>query len=41
MPKQFEHGLEGEIQSNSKCFSVPKMELDFPNIDWDVRSLGH
>ena len=48
MPKLLEYGPEGEVQEWNvafglvkKSFGIPKMKLDFQNIYWEFRSLGH
>ena len=44
--KRFGHGLVGIIGKNCfwsgpKRFGISKIKLDFPNIDWNFKSLGH
>ena len=43
MPKSFRTGSEDEklFWSRPKSFGTPKMKLDFRNIDWEFKNLGH
>ena len=47
MPKPFGHGSEGKINSDVKIVLLEQSKklwhskLDFQNIDWEFRSLGH
>ena len=44
--QRFKHGLVGEIGKSCfwggpKIYGISKIKLDFPNIDWKFKSLGH